>query len=200
MLNSLMPFAVRLEDVLLFARSESPPRHNAGASSTLDAAQMQSFEAFFRRYERQITAYLYRMLGNEQTALDFSQETFIRAWQNFERLQEPVTARGWLYRVATNLSLRHLEQHKARIMQPLDEWLPGASDPGRRIAERDLVQRSLLTLTPKQRSALMLYEVYGLPCEEIGAILHLSRDAVKMVLFRGRKQFRQHYLHEESNV
>ncbi len=194
----LISESVWFEAVVFFSRPLPSSRRQQHTKSREETAQIDAFEAFFRQHERQITGYLCRMLGNEQSALDFSQETFIRAWQHFDQLQEATTARAWLYRVATNLALRQLEQHSAHSLQPLDDTLPGDSDPGRRIVERDLVQQTLLTLTPKQRSALMLHEVQGFSCDDVGAILHMSRDAVKMALWRGREQFRKRYLHEEE--
>ena len=53
---------------------------------TLPACQLPSFEAFFRRHERNIFGYLWRMTGDEQAAYDLSQETFVRAWQHFDRI------------------------------------------------------------------------------------------------------------------
>lgn len=186
----------QFEHIVFFASKKGKPPHHRHAVSGIDVAQLSSFELFFRTHERQITAYLYRMLSNEQTALDLSQETFIRAWEHYDQLQEPEPARAWLYRVATNLALRHLERQNIHAIQELDDALPGSSDPSRRIVEHDLVQQILLTLTPKQRSTLVLHEVHDLSCEDIGEILHMSRDAVKMALWRGREQFRIHYLRE----
>ena len=57
-----------------------------------------------------------------------------------------------------------------------------------------------MTLTPKQRGALILHEVHGLSCDEVGQLLHLSRDAVKMAIWRGREQFRKAYLSEGEQV
>jgi RNA polymerase sigma-70 factor, ECF subfamily len=56
----------------------------------------------------------------------------------------------------------------------------------------------LLTLSPRQRSILVLHEVYDLTCDEIGHILGISRDAVKMSLWRAREAFRATYLQEDG--
>ena len=62
-----------------------------------------------------------------------------------------------------------------------------------RFIEVDLVEQTLLELPPKQRAALVLREVYGFSCEEIGSTLGMSRDAVKMSLWRARERFRVRY-------
>ncbi len=157
-----------------------------------------AFEALFWRYERKIFGYLWRMTGDEQSAFDLAQETFLRAWQHFTAISGERDAGPWLFRVATNLALTHLRRHAARSAVPLTEDEPGASDPGRHVAERDAVRQTLARLTPKQRAALVLHEVYGLSCEEVGQVLGLSRDAVKMALLRGRESFRAHYLRGEQ--
>jgi RNA polymerase sigma factor (sigma-70 family) len=183
--------------LLLFAQSDSFSSHDRVKEGA--ATLVTQFEVFFKRYERQITGYLCRMVGDEQTALDLSQETFVRAWQHFDNLQESSTARAWLYRVSTNLALRHLEQYKNHPVFALDDTTPGASDPGRHIVEQDRVQEVMMTLTPNQRSTLILHDVCGFSCEEIAKLLQLSYEAVKKTLSRSREQFRVRYLHGEAS-
>ncbi len=183
--------------------AQRPPRDEAISPRPVGSdAQAQrtlgEFEGFFARFAPQITGYLCRMVNDEQAAFDLCQETFFRAWQHFANLRQRPEARAWLYRVATNLASHHHRQRVAHPLDPLDDSLPGASDPGRHVVERMHVAQVLQTLTPKQRSALILHEVQGLSCDEIGQILQMSRDAVKMVLFRAREQFRMHYLREED--
>lgn len=98
--------------------------------------------------------------------------------------------------MATNLALHALRSRQAHPQQAIAEDLRGASDPGSRIAERNQVNRALQHLSAKQRSTLLLNEVHGLTCEEIGTMLGMSRDAVKMTLWRGREAFRAAYLRE----
>jgi RNA polymerase sigma-70 factor (ECF subfamily) len=188
--------AVRLALASL-ARDPAQPADRAdGGAGSIPGED--AFEAFFWRFERQIFSYLWRMTGEEQSAFDLAQETFLRAWQHFGEISTFRDAGPWLFRVATNLALTHLRRRSARRAVPLTEDEPGASDPGRAVAERDAVRRVLAILTPKQRAALVLHEVYGLSCEEVGQALGLSRDAVKMALSRGRESFRAHYLQGEE--
>jgi len=201
-----MAFSIRLPKqhawwrFLAFARPLSEPPQNSPLSSSANAQTNSSaFEAFFWRYERLILAYLCRMTGDEQAASDLCQETFFRAWQHFEQIREGAEGRGWLFRVATNLALHHLRHMRAHPNVLLDDdLLPGASDPGGRIVEQDLINQTLQRLTAQQRSALLLHEVYGWECEAIGKMLGISRAAVKMALWRAREQFRVQYLRERS--
>jgi RNA polymerase sigma factor (sigma-70 family) len=166
---------------------------------------LDAFEAFFRQHQDAVYGYLLRMTGDEHAAHDLSQETFLRAWQRFDRVRAYDAPRAWLLRVATNLALTHLRRHSLPIgaAHPLDsrdddESGPARSDPALRIVERDAVLHALLALAPNQRAALVLREVYGLSCEEVGAALGVSRAAAKMLLLRGRDQFRARYDREED--
>jgi RNA polymerase sigma-70 factor (ECF subfamily) len=158
------------------------------------------FEAFFREHERAVYACLWRLTGDPQAARDLTQETFVRAWRHFEQIRGYEQPRAWLLRVATNLA-RTAHRANQRFLSTdalTDAETPARSDPTQRLAERDLVQRTLLELPLSQRTALTLREVYGLSCAEIGEALGISRDAVKMALFRGRESFRRRYLGEEG--
>lgn len=163
-----------------------------------DQAELDAFESFFARHQDAVYGYLLRLTGDTQTAHDLSQETFLRAWQHFARIVTYQAPLSWLFRVATNLALTHLRRRSLSLGMalPHDNAL-AHSDPALRIVERDAVRQALLALAPKQRAALVLREVYGLSCEEVGQALGVSRDAAKMLLLRGRAQFRLRYEGEE---
>jgi RNA polymerase sigma-70 factor (ECF subfamily) len=159
------------------------------------------FEAFFRQHERAIFTYLWRMTGDEQAAYDLSQETFVRAWRHFERVRGYELPVGWLFRVATNLALNH--RARAVSHQPLgdvDNERFARSDPALRLGEDEAVRRTLMALTPRQRAALVLRAVHGMSCAEVAAALGVSRDAAKMLLLRGRDEFRLRYAREGGQL
>ncbi|MBA2682179.1 MAG: RNA polymerase sigma factor [Ktedonobacteraceae bacterium] len=167
-----------------------------GAWDTNSGSTSESFETFFRRYEPEITRYLWRMTGDEQSAGDLCQETFLRAWQHFATIRSYEKPGAWLIKVASNLALRYLHQRfsSARIVIPLDDTLgPSTSDHGRRIVEQDLVRETLLELAPRARAMLVLREVHGLTGNEIAQTLGMPRTAVKMALWRACVQFREQY-------
>lgn len=160
-------------------------------------AQPHTFDAFFSRYEQQVFGYLVRMTGDEQTARDLSQEAFLRAWQHFDKLLTYDHPSAWLFRVATNLALSHLRRRVSPVGSAKllgDDDSPARSDPAMRFIERDLIEHILLELPPKQRAALVLREINGLSCSEVAQALGMSRDAVKMALWRARVQFRTRYV------
>ncbi len=170
-------------------------------SDAANTHQLPSFEAFFRRHEREIFGYLWRMTGDEQTAYDLSQETFVRAWQHFDRIASYERPGGWLFRVATNLALTHLKRAVAPVgaAQPFSMGNdPSISDPAWRLAESEAIRATLLALPPQQRAALVLREVYGFSCAEVAEALGITLAAAKMTLSRGRDAFRTRYTREEQ--
>jgi RNA polymerase sigma-70 factor (ECF subfamily) len=187
--------------VLLERDRPAPARrevHHADANSVRGYSATE-FEAFFLRFERQITSYLWRMTGDEQVASELAQETFLRAWQHFDAVSHYEQPLAWLFRVATNLARQHHRRQKIPLRTAAtlnEENDPASSDYSTRFAEQDLVRQTLLQLPIRQRAALILREVNGLSCAEIGELLHISRDAVKMALWRAREQFRVRYLGE----
>ena len=60
------------------------------------------FEALVDAHSGELFAYLWRMLGDEAQAQDCLQDTFLRAYRAYERLEDSSYLRAWLYKIATN--------------------------------------------------------------------------------------------------
>jgi RNA polymerase sigma-70 factor (ECF subfamily) len=171
------------------------------ASARAHTYNLPSFEAFFRQHERDIFGYLWRLTGDEQAAYDLSQETFVRAWQHFDRIATYERPGGWLFRVATNLALTYQKRAMAPVgaAQPFSSGNdPSTSDPAWRLAESEAIRATLLALPPQQRAALVLREVCGFSCAEVAEMLGVTLAAAKMTLSRGRNAFRARYTGEEQ--
>jgi RNA polymerase sigma-70 factor (ECF subfamily) len=182
--------------------SAAQDAHPASATDPL-SGERETFEAFFQARHRAIFAYLWRMTGEEEAANDLCQETFLRAWRQFERIRLYDRPEAWLLRVATNLALNHLRRRKGPVggALPLDESIdPATSDPSWRFAVRDAVRGVLAELTPRQRAALILREAYGLTGDQLAQALGVSTPAAKMLLFRAREAFRVRYERQEAGL
>src|SRR5262249_26026356 len=86
---------------------EPAPSISKGA---LRVQRLEPFESFVHEHERALLNYLWRLLGNEESAYDLTQEAFVRAWQHFEQISRYEQPRAWLFRVATNLAVNHRQR------------------------------------------------------------------------------------------
>jgi RNA polymerase sigma-70 factor, ECF subfamily len=90
-------------------------------------ADVEGFEAATSRYRRELFAHCYRMTGSVQEAEDVVQDTYLKAWQAFDRFEWRSSVRTWLYRIATNACLTALQRRSRR---PLPSGLgPPSADP-----------------------------------------------------------------------
>jgi RNA polymerase sigma-70 factor (ECF subfamily) len=171
----------------------------AGAPGAL--APTEEFDRLFERHERQVFGYLWRMTSDHALASDLCQETFLRAWQRFDRVSTYENPLGWLLRVATNLAI-NAQRGKRRLQlltEPLDdENEPAGGDPTGNVVDRELVAQILQSLAPRARAALVLREVYGLSLDEVARTVGSTTVATKKMLSRAREQFRVAYLREDG--
>jgi RNA polymerase sigma-70 factor (ECF subfamily) len=189
----------------LAARGDPP--HEAAREAGRASAALLAFEAFFREHQQPIFGYLWRMTGDEQAAYDLSQEAFLRAWRHFDRIRAYDLPGGWLFRVATNLALKHL-RHSRVVAGLVVTSVDAASaldagatspDPAARLAEDDLVRDVLLDLAPRPRAVLVLHDAYGFTAAEIASMLAMTHAAAKMMLSRAREQFRVRYRRRDDH-
>jgi RNA polymerase sigma-70 factor (ECF subfamily) len=119
----------------------TPPAADLAAAQRHDAG---AFERLITPYRAELQAHCYRMLGSAADAEDALQETLLRAWRGLPSFEGRSSLRSWLYRIATNVSLRMLERRPKRVL-PID-YGP-ASDPHDR-PEAPLVEKVWLDPYP----------------------------------------------------
>jgi len=73
-----------------------------------------SFEELVRRYQRPISAYVYRMVGNYESALDLTQEIFIKVYNSLNRYRSEFKFSTWIYKIAHNAAVDHLRRTATR--------------------------------------------------------------------------------------
>jgi len=186
----------RLPRLFLFDAMPRPATNAEAGAQSHEAL----FDALFTQLERSVYGYLWRMLGDQQTAADLTQETFLRAWRNIATISGYERPDTWVWRVATNLALNERRRLSTWRTQPLDGGVErlAASDPAMRVAVHDQVHATLLALPAQLRAALTLREVYGLSFAEVEQALDISPANARMTLSRAREQFRQRYQRMEG--
>jgi RNA polymerase sigma-70 factor (ECF subfamily) len=162
------------------------------------AGDSGQFEALVRAYEKTVYNLALRMLGDQQDALDASQEAFFRAYRALDSFRGDSKFSVWLYRLASNVCLDMLRKRsQAQVVSLSDEEgeelsIPDSS-PGPEAALekkelRRMVRQGLAQLDPAFRQVLILREISGLSYEEIAAVTGLEPGTVKSRIFRARKK------------
>ena len=165
------------------AREEDRP---IGDDHTLDGQLVELMTA----HETALYRFLFVLTGDREAALDCTQDTFLRAYNNLTK-GRPVNT-GWLYTVAHNLAMdrhRHARRQEAAVEQLRRLPLQGFESPERGVAIRDAFSR----LAPEDRTVLYLFAVEGLSGREIGERMGISPIAVRMRVLRARERFRALY-------
>ena len=112
------------------------------------------FERLAEPFRRELKLHCYRMLGSLDEAEDAVQETYLRAWRNFDSFEGHGSFRAWLYRIATNACLNALASRKNVQRLLPDQHAPATMQI--RTARRQPTWRgSNLTLTRISKASLM---------------------------------------------
>ena len=153
----------------------------------------------FEEQRPQLRAVAYRMLGSLSEADDAVQEAWIRL--NRSDADEIENLGGWLTTVVSRISLNMLRSRSRRREEPMDLRMPepiidrvDGTDPEHEALLADSIGLALLvvleTLTPPERLAFVLHDMFGVRFEEIGQILDRSPQAARQLANRARKKVR----------
>jgi RNA polymerase sigma-70 factor (ECF subfamily) len=169
---------------------------------TAVAGREASFEELVRRYQRPIAAYVYRMVGDYDSALDLTQEVFIKVYNSLARYRSEFKFSTWIYKIAHNAAIDHLRRHAVR-----EQALTGSVDGERREVaiesrrptpeqeserrERRLEIESVVQLLQSSyRELIVLRHSHDLSYDEIAEVTGLPLGTVKNRLFRAREAMR----------
>src|SRR5918997_1833922 len=151
----------------------------------------------FQEHRPRLRAVAYRMLGSTSEADDALQEAWIRLSRSNAR--EIDNLQAWLLSVVGRVALNMLRSRKSRREQPLEAHLPDpivdrpeGIDPEHEALLADSVGLALLvvleTLTPAQRLAYVLHDMFSVPFEEIAPIVRRSPTAARQLASRARRR------------
>jgi RNA polymerase sigma-70 factor (ECF subfamily) len=170
---------------------------------TADKAWLEAFQAgdefafvsLYNRYKGSVYTYCLKMLLDQAQAQDMMQETFLRVYENRDRLLSSSSFKAWVFTIARNQCLNQFRRTN-RLVQ-LDESLPTPAPEGmalRPVAQLEkseqvaLVNHFLGQLKPDYREVLILREYQNLSYEEIAAVTRSTLSAVKSRLFKARRK------------
>jgi RNA polymerase sigma-70 factor (ECF subfamily) len=142
----------------------------------------------------------YRMLGSVSEAEDVVQEALIRVHEAIERGEEISSPRAYAATVTSRLAIDELRSARARRESYVGEWLPEPlaspeEDPAAQAEQADSLSLAFLvlleSLSPEQRAAFLLHDVFDYGYSEVAEIVGTSEDNARQLASRARRHVQE---------
>jgi RNA polymerase sigma-70 factor (ECF subfamily) len=160
------------------------------------------FEELVRRYQRPIAGYVFRMLGDYDSALDVTQEVFIKVYNSLDKYSSEYKFSTWLYRIAHNAAIDHMRRNSITTQSletesegtayqlQLESPEPNPEQNHERSEWRTEIDSVVKCLPTAYRELILLRHSRDLSYDEIAEITQLPLGTVKNRLFRAREMMR----------
>ena len=159
-----------------------------------------AFDLLVLKYEHKIVNLVMRYVRDPETALDISQEAFIKAYRALPRFRGDSAFYTWLYRIAVNTAKNYLASQRRRPMDvELDLQDPEQYGLHAKLKETDtpeaisisrelqeILERAIHALPDDLRTAIILRELDGMSYEEIAETMDCPVGTVRSRIFRAR--------------
>ena len=168
-----------------------------------------AFEMIYRKYEKPVFSFIYRILMSAADAEDICQETFLRLVKEKMKYQASGNFKTWIFRIALNLCRDRLRRKKFRSHRSIDapslsqngtknEIENALSDPAPNQIDcmeknemKVLIQKAFAKLPEKQRTVVILKEYQALKFSEIAEIMKSPVGTIKSLNHRGRQKLKK---------
>jgi RNA polymerase sigma-70 factor (ECF subfamily) len=169
------------------------------------AGREEGFEELVRRYQRPISAYVYRMVGDYDAALDLTQEVFIKVYGSLLRYKPEYKFSTWIYKIAHNSAVDHLRRHSTREQSLMKDFegeqreisieshRPSPEQESEREERRAEIEAVVRQLPSTYRELIVLRHSHDMSYDEIAEVTGLPLGTVKNRLFRARDAMRQEF-------
>lgn len=193
-------------------RPGEPDRSDEELVDQVLAGDIAAYDWLVLRYKERLYSVIYNMTSNHEDTNDLLMETFDKAFRSLASYQKNASFYTWIYRIAFNRTINHLNKHKKRRgdMSLNDIDIEGAAeiqfaDPqmrtGSQAAALSELQKklneSLQRLSEEHRAAVILHDIEGLSHAEIAKIMDCTEGTVRSRLFYAHKNLQkmlEHYL------
>ena len=206
---ALMTEQMRFDDRTVTYMPETRTADSAVGSLIARAQKgdLVAFDQLIVAHQQRVVGIAWRMLGNQDDALDAAQDTFLRVYKFIGKFDPTQDFSGWLYRIAVNVchdiarkrgrgnpvSL-DAEIEAGRFVEPS----PHNTESSAMFAQEGrIIARALKTLSEKERAAIVLRDMEGLTTEEVAQILGSTPTTVRSQVSSARakiKSFRDRWL------
>jgi RNA polymerase sigma-70 factor (ECF subfamily) len=174
-----------------------------------------AFNLLVWRWEKPILNFVYRNIGNQETAQDICQLVFIRIFKKLKTLKEHHKFSSWIYRIALNLCRDEYKRRKNRhhvsietdpkdnvsysYKQIIDQSIQTPEDLCHQQIVSELLEGALMTLPEEQRMIIIMKQYQGLKFVEIADIIKLPVNTIKSRLYNGLRSLRRYLEKTELN-
>jgi RNA polymerase sigma-70 factor (ECF subfamily) len=157
------------------------------------AGDAAAFERILVGHEAMVLRIAYRLLGTREDAQDAAQEVFLKLYRSLKRIDENRALAPWLHKVTVNecRDLRRRRRESALEDAPEPAAFEDTAERLLRDERRAAVARSLRALSPKERAAVVLRDIEGLPAGEAAKALGISQATLRSHLSAARLKMRR---------
>jgi RNA polymerase sigma-70 factor (ECF subfamily) len=156
---------------------------------------IRGYNEIVKRYQQQVYWVIRKMVNTHDDADDITQEVFIKIYTALKDFREEANLFTWLYRIAVNYSLNHLNKAKVKttvsmetVLEPIEYESSKADEQLDEDRKRKLVFEAINTLPPQQKAVFNFRYYDELPYEDIAKIMKLSVGGAKSNYFHAVKK------------
>ena len=176
----------------------------------VEAARRGDTDAFGRlvqRYERRVIKVIRRFMPDRDTARDFAQDTFLKAFDRLEQFDPSRRFGPWLFRIAVNTTYDHLRKIKRKGRWALFSEAgedrvpdPAAADPRSDIDLSQEVHMVLVDVPETYRTVLVLRDLEGFSTSEVAAVTERSEATIRWRLAEARRMFKEAWERRQRSI
>jgi RNA polymerase sigma factor (sigma-70 family) len=155
------------------------------------AGDLDAFEVLFRQHQKQVYAWIVRVVRDTGIAEDLTVETFWRIYRSRGRFDPAGNFGAWAYRIGTNVAFDHLRKSRRETELPADLPADARPDPALQRETRDRIRVAFVRLPAKYRLVAILALIEGAPYEKIAEAAGISTSLVKVRVFRAVRMLRK---------
>jgi RNA polymerase sigma factor (sigma-70 family) len=153
-----------------------------------DAAVSAGFDDFFQRESERLFRALYFVTASREDAEELMQDAFLKLWERWDRIERIDDPTAYLFRVALNGFRSRLR--RARVAARHLLTVETSHDPFDEVEAREDLRRLMAELTPRQRAALLLMDVYGYGSDHAARIMGIRASTVRVLASQARAAIR----------
>ena len=146
------------------------------------------FDTFFDREHERLFRALYFVTASREDAEELMQDAFLKLWERWDRIEQIGDPTAYLFRIALNGFRTRVR--RARVAARHLVTTAQAHDPFDEVEVREDVRRLMAALTPRQRAAVLLTDVYGYSSDHAARIIGIRAATVRVLASQGRAAIR----------